>query len=108
MATPEEIAEVRLNTDEPRDDEPFTDTFLGELIDGNGVTSASAIVWRKKAARAASLVNVSEAGSSLAMGDLQAKYLIMAKSYEDQLIVMDSNFSGRVRVKLIERDYGSP
>jgi hypothetical protein len=102
LATSEEVSEVRQNTDEPNAD-TWKDEELEDLIDSVGVDGASAVVWRKKAGLVASLVNVSEAGSSQSLGDLQKKYLDMAKLYDPYGATLTVTATGRVRVKLIER-----
>lgn len=98
MATTSEIAEVRANTDEPRDSEEWPNDKIGSLIDAHGIDAASAIIWRRKAAEYAKLVNTSEAGASHSFGDLQAKALQMAAVFEQ-----DASAAGRVKVKTIER-----
>lgn len=105
MATGVDIADVRQNTNEPTEDN-FTNIVVGDLIDEGGVNYASAVIWRKKAAVYAPLVNVSEAGASHAFGDLQKKALDMAALYES-LAGGDGEGApgtGRTRVHLIERD----
>jgi len=82
MATLEEIADVRQNIHEP-DDDDWTDENIIVLVDAHGVNKASAIIWRKKASGYAELVNVSEAGSSLAMSDLHKQALRMAEAFEE-------------------------
>jgi hypothetical protein len=49
MADVTEIAEVRRNIDE-QGDEKFDDVYVGSIVDTHGVTAASAILWREKAA----------------------------------------------------------
>lgn len=98
MASSLEIAEVRENTDEPTQEE-WSDPRIGELIDENGVAQASAIIWRKKAAKYAELVDVSEAGASHSFSDLQDKALKMADLYEHASIIG----MGRVKIHVIDR-----
>lgn len=107
MADAGQVAEVRSNTDEPKDSEDFTNTILEGLIDAHGVNGASAIVWRRKAAKYAELVNVSEAGSSHALGDLQKKALDMATLYEglaQSEVGTTGGATGRARVHVIDRE----
>ncbi len=80
MASAEEIAEVRDNTDEPTSVN-FDDSVINALIDASGVERASEIIWLKKAARLADLVNMSEAGASRSYGDLSRNALTMAKEF---------------------------
>jgi hypothetical protein len=78
MATSGEIAEVRLNTDEPSETSLFLDKDIAALIDEGTVEFASGQIWMQKAAAYAKLVNVSEAGASHDFGTLQDKALQMA------------------------------
>lgn len=104
MASAQEIAEVRYNTNQPLDEEPFTDDVVGALIDAEGVNAASAIIWRRKAAAAADYVDVSEAGSSHKFGDLQDNYLDMAKLFDAaDAGSPEAEAEVRAKVKIIER-----
>lgn len=71
MATPEEIAELRDLIAEPTDTNGWTDTKVAQYIDRyttlNGAASAA---WASKAAGYATLVDVSESGSSRKLSDL--------------------------------------
>jgi Cdc6-like AAA superfamily ATPase len=79
MATSDQIAELRLFTAEA-DDSNYTDEQLAAIIDAaTSIKSAAETVWLQKAARYASLVNVSESGSSRSLSDLQKNALSMAK-----------------------------
>lgn len=80
MATPEEIAELRNRTDEPSDSSSYSDEQLSALIDElESLDLATGVVWKWKAAKFASLVNVTESGSSRALSDLMAHALEMAR-----------------------------
>ena len=71
MATPEQVAALRLLIAES-DELNYTDTVLGDRLDavtGNGDLVAYQI-WTEKAAGAATLVDISEGGSSRKMGDI--------------------------------------
>lgn len=82
MAATVEIAQVRLNVNEPDDSNGYTDDIIGTLIDGlHGVRPASASIWESKAGRVADLVNMSEGGSSRSLGDIHDHYLAMWKQY---------------------------
>lgn len=110
MATPEQVAEVRLNTDEPRDSEDWTDTAIDSMLDalGGSVSATSAAIWRKKAAAYAKLVDVSEAGASHKFSDLHRNALEMAKQYDNQAILLGEvavSSVGHARVKVIDRAY---
>lgn len=69
MATAGEIADVRLNTDEPTP-AIYTDVAIGALVDVTSVALASGAIWAQKAAAYAKLVDVSEAGASRKQSDL--------------------------------------
>lgn len=81
MASAEEIREVRQNTDEPTQD-PYTEDYISALIDQNGINRASEIIWLKKAAGYAHLVDVSEAGASHAFSNLHKNALSMAAQFK--------------------------
>lgn len=104
MAAPEEVAEVRLNTDENTVNSEWDDPKISALIDELGVNGASATIWRQKAAKYAKLVDVSEAGSSRAMGNLHRNALEMAKQY-GSVTSETAEASGRVKIWSIEREY---
>lgn len=91
MATAEEIAEFRLLIDEQADKLPYTDSRLGERIDGaTSIQALAAAIWTEKAAAYAALVNTSESGSSRSLGDLQDKALRMAATFS----ALDPNAPG--------------
>lgn len=102
MATSLEIREVKTNTDEASSDN-FDDTFISDTIDEVGVSAASALIWRKKAATYASLVNVNEGGSSRSFSDLHKNALSMAKSFDDRVTVEVLAISKAPKVKKIIR-----
>jgi hypothetical protein len=82
MATASEIAAFRLLIDEADDSEPYTDEALGERLDvATSPQALAATIWTEKAAAYAALVDVSESGSSRALGQLQDKALAMAKVF---------------------------
>lgn len=99
MASTSDIAEVRLSTDEPTET-PYDDTFVGSLIDTYGVAGACSRIWDSKAAAAAKLVNVSEAGASHAMSDRFKNFSAMAKEWAGKETEASS---GRIRVKTSSR-----
>lgn len=80
MATQEEIASLRALVGETS----LTDQQLGAILDASQCENeAAAKVWGQKAGEYASLVNISEAGSSRSMGDLHKNALDMARYYAD-------------------------
>jgi len=101
MADASQIAEVRANTNVTETDSVFTGTVIGLLIDAGSVNSASAIIWRRKAAVYAELVDVTEAGASHAFSDLQDKALKMAAQFDSLAIISGS--AGRPKIRTIER-----
>lgn len=82
MATAEEIAAFRLLIDEADDADPYSDLSLSNRLDAALSSQALAKeIWLEKAASYASLVNVSESGSSRSMSDLHKNALAMAAGY---------------------------
>lgn len=82
MATADDIAALRRAIDEPVNAEPYTDAYLSGLLDASGtVDHAASTVWTNKAAATASLVDVSESGSSRKLSDLNRNALAMAEFY---------------------------
>lgn len=108
MATPEQVAEVRTNTNELTDDD-WSEQSLDTIIEtAGGVNAASAAIWRKKAAKFAHLVNVSEAGASHSFSDLHRNALDMAKQFDSLAISAGEVIGvsvGHPRVKVIDRAY---
>jgi hypothetical protein len=102
MATADEIATFRLLIAEP-DEETYTDAQLSEILDASASGNAAAAqIWTQKAASAATLVNVSESGSSRSLGDLQKNALAMAKVFGDA-VEGDQSTSPGVRISRIVR-----
>lgn len=87
MATPAEIAQLRLLIAESEDLPPYTDVALGARIDAaqSELNLVAYDVWTEKAASAASLVDISEGGSSRKMGDLYEQALSMAAHFGSQV-----------------------
>jgi len=96
MASPEQIAEVRANTGEEAKSS-FSDTVLDDLINIHGVTRASAIVWERKAAEWAELVNTSEAGASRSLSDLSKNALGMATLWNTKVASTSTTKATRTR-----------
>lgn len=103
MASASDIEDVRRNTAEPTEVN-YTDEALSDLIDALGVAGASAEIWGEKAASAASLVDVTEAGASHKFSDLHKNALAMQKHWKG---LADAEVapatSGRPKVRVIER-----
>ncbi len=84
MATPDEIAALRLLINEPDDTNGWTDEKLEAVIDAaTSINDAARSVWVSKAGSFSTLVDVSESGSSRKLSDLQKNALAMAKYYGD-------------------------
>lgn len=101
MATAAEIAEVRVNTQEPNNVPPYTDDFIGDLIDAYGVTETEHKIWISKRNTVANLVDISEGGSSRKNSQLFEAYSKIVAGYED-----DGGSSGTrraPRTRAIER-----
>jgi hypothetical protein len=102
MATAEEIASFRLLIAEP-DENTYTDAALSDILDAaSGPNAAAGAIWTQKAAAAATLVNVSESGSSRSLGDLQKNALNMAQLFNGAAET-DPVTSTGVRVSRITR-----
>lgn len=81
MATVEELLALRRMAAEPTTD-TYTDDALSALIAAEGsLDGAAAVVWREKAAKAATLVDTSESGSSRKMQQVHTNALKMAEFY---------------------------
>lgn len=80
MATDTQIAQLRRMTALDADDQTYTDSLLGGMIDDLGMEPAVAQVWREKAAATAGLVDTTESGSTRALGQLRKGYLEMAEA----------------------------
>lgn len=104
MATSGQITFVREKTN-MLSSTTFSDEDISAKIDDAGdVFLAIADIWRSKAAKYADLVNVSEAGASQALGDLQAKALAQAAYYEAQAgVVTPVPTIGPAEVSVIRR-----
>ena len=89
MATPVQILEVRTNTQEYANVEPFTDDFIGELIDGYGVTGAEYRIWIAKRNTVAALVDISEGGSSRKNSQVFDQYSKIVAGYEQEEVPTD-------------------
>jgi hypothetical protein len=87
VATSFEIAQLRLEIKELIDAEPFTNEFLAELIDANGLADSAYSIWKAKRNAVASLVDISEGGSTRKMSQLFDNYDKIVKSYEAALVV---------------------
>lgn len=103
MATSLEIAELRAETQELTNAEPYTDTFLGELIDAYGIPESAYRIWKAKRNTVASLVDISEGGSSRKMSQLFDNYDKIVKGYETAETSIDSPTTYAPRTRKAER-----
>ena len=83
MATPAQIAELRIMINQPENVEPWTDETLGMLIDAKqgDLQAAAYSVWEGKAAQVAHLVDISEGGSSRKMSDMYKNFLVIRDTF---------------------------
>ena len=80
MATQDEIDQARSLVPDTK----LTDAQIGVIIDDSDcLNQAIGKIWGELAGTLSALVNISEAGSSRSMGDLQKNALNMAKYYAD-------------------------
>lgn len=103
MAAPALIAELRRLVDEPTTD-TYSDVELGDKLDSSAgdVHMAAYLVWTEKAASYASMVNVSESGSSRSMGDMYKNALNLA-NHHIALSSQSIETRTRSRTRAIER-----
>lgn len=82
MATPDDVLLVRDYTNEPDDTNGWPDARIEEYIDRTTtLNEAASIVWRVKAAQYATLVDVSESGSTRKLSDLRKNAMDMSAHY---------------------------
>jgi hypothetical protein len=103
MATSQEIAELRIEIREPNNAEPYTDDFLGGLIDSYGITESAHKVWIAKRNSVAALVDISEGGSSRKMSQVFDNYQKIVAGYEDDSTGVDDPEHYAPRTRKVER-----
>lgn len=82
MASPESIAALRAMIADTETPYTFSDEQLAAIIDAQATMNAAAAqVWSLKAGQLASLVDVSESGSSRKLSDLRKSALEMSAYY---------------------------
>lgn len=89
MASAEDLANVRANTDTKSTDTGFDDVTVGALIDVNGVVGATTEIWRRKVAQFSDKVSISEGGASRSLSDL-AKNGMTILEYWEKKLALDS------------------
>lgn len=104
MASSDLIAALRLLIAEPTT-ENYSDSALSTRIDAaaSSLNLVAFNVWTEKAAKYASLVDISEGGSSRRNSALQAQALIMARQFQTMLPSEDTVPAARVRIKRLTR-----
>jgi hypothetical protein len=96
VASPEDIAALRDLISEPDDSNGWTDERLGGLLDsGLTLNAAAGKAWVLKAGTFATLVDVSESGSSRKLSDLRKNAMEMGSYYSgldgSDVVVPDSD-----------------
>lgn len=81
MADPADVQTVRRLSNIPSPAEPYTDQFLSDLIDGQGIFGAISTLWEEKAAQFVLAVDTTESGSSRKLSQLRENALAMAAHY---------------------------
>lgn len=84
MADEDAIRRLRMLINQPDDVPPYTDEYLGELIDsfGGNINRSAATVWSQKASQYAELVNVQEGASRRELGSLYEQAMAMVRFYD--------------------------
>lgn len=92
MATAEEVELVRSYVDEPNETDDWPDRrvelFIDNATSGTKLIEAAAEIWGVKASKMASLVNVSESGSSRSLGTLVDNALKMERYYRGRVVAV--------------------
>lgn len=104
MASAGDIATVRQYTGNLENADPFTDEFIGLLIDASGVASAVAHIWERLSVQYSTLVDVTEAGATHKFSDL-FKNAVAMRDYWATKAANAANpaVEGRVVVRKIVR-----
>lgn len=84
MADADEIQQLRMLINELDDVPPYTDEYLGELLDSlrGNVNRAAATIWSQKASKYAELVDVQEGASRRELGSLYEQAMAMVQFYD--------------------------
>lgn len=98
MASTSDIQTVRLQTGESADTPPYTDDYVGELIDASGVTGATVTIYQQLLAKYAKLVDTSEAGASHKFSDLYKNAKAQLESYQ-AILAAEAGTVEHVKVK---------
>jgi hypothetical protein len=107
MATLEQVTHLRRVTGYA-DTDPYDDSGLSAMIDADGVHRVAERLWAEKAAATASLVDVSESGSSRSLGDVYKNALAMSQHFKGLADAEDSAAaaitSGHARTRAVVRE----
>lgn len=109
MALTEDIVLVREYIAEPNDDNDWTDPRISDWIDRyttDGVPDlygAAGEIWGIKASKYAELVNITESGSSRALGDLYKNAIAMQSSFVERSGGVEVAVTDRPRTRAIIR-----
>ena len=106
MASAEDIAEIRRLINEPIDASPWTDDYISGRLDAWEGTNVglAANLWREKASKYASLIDIQEGNSSRKMSQLHSQALSMASALDSVAENVDGTAPARVsRTRQIER-----
>lgn len=93
MASVDQIAQMRRVTALEEDDEIYTDSLIGGMIDDLGFSAAAAQIWREKAASVAALVDTTESGSSRSLSQLRKAYSEMAGEVNPEVELTSASFT---------------
>lgn len=103
MATQDQIKEIRGLIQESVNQEPWTDEFLGSLIDRYGVDRAAQSIWKQKSASYVEIVSISEGGSSRSSSDIHKNALAMVEMLGKTDSSADTTASSGSRTRQIRR-----
>jgi hypothetical protein len=97
MASEDEILALRKMVNEEDDCDGWDDESLGQIIDAEDtLNQAASRIWYLKAGKLSEMVNVSESGSSRALGDLMKNAQGMGKLYAGLDVPIEEEASGPV------------
>ena len=103
MATPAEVARLRLLIGDPTEEEvsDYTIEITLDAMGGNTNRAASEL-WSIRAAQFSSLVNTTESGSTRNLGDLYKNAMAMKMHYDS--LGVEGVTRGRTRIGRIVRE----
>lgn len=104
MASAAEVDEVQLNTGVADDDTVWTPEYIAGLIDAGDVSSATLTIWKQKAAKYATMVDVTEAGASHKFSDMFKNADAMIKRWTDIVAEGGGTVTNAPKVNYIVRE----